>query len=407
VAITYMLGDGKTAKQNINVPANSRSTVHPADVLGVGNDPSHDFSTKVASTNGQEIFVERPMYFNYNGAWTGGHDAMGATALAQTFFFAEGTCRPNFDPYFCIMNPNDTDAWVKITFMKGDGTSATQLLAIPKNSRYTQKAKDTIGEGDDVAHDFSAKVECFNGQSILVERPMYFNYKGMWTGGSDAVGVTAPNANFYFAEGTCRPGFEPYICIQNTVSVDAMVEVTYMLGDGSTDVQTVAVPGNSRATVVVADRLGVGDDAAHDFSARVESTNNTPLVVERPIYFNYKGTWDGGHDAVGANYPASTFFLAEGTCRPGFDPYICVLNPGAREAITYMLGDDTTRTQVITVGASSRGTVHPSDVLGTGDDAAHDFSAKVECTNGQTIVAERPMYFDFQGWTGGSCVVGY
>jgi hypothetical protein len=87
-----------------------------------------------------------------------------------------------------------------------------------------------------------------------------------------------------------------------------------------------------------------------------------------------------------------------------------VLNPGAREAkveITYMLGDDTTRTQVITVGASSRGTVHPSDVLGTGDDAAHDFSAKVECTNGQTIVAERPMYFDFQGWTGGSCVVGY
>jgi hypothetical protein len=46
-------------------------------------------------------------------------------------------------------------------------------------------------------------------------------------------------------------------------------------------------------------------------------------------------------------------------------------------------------------------------VLGTADDAAHDFSAKVECTNGRTIFAERPMYFNFRGWTGASCVVGH
>ncbi len=36
-----------------------------------------------------------------------------------------------------------------------------------------------------------------------------------------------------------------------------------------------------------------------------------------------------------------------------------------------------------------------------------DFSAKVETTNGTIIICERPMYFDYQGWTGGHNVVGY
>ena len=410
VSITYMKGDGKSSSQIITVPARSRSTLHPADVLGVGNDASHDFSTKLVCTNGQDIIVERPMYFNYNGAWTGGHDAMGASSLSQKFYFAEGTCRPNFESYFCIQNPNNDDAFVRITFAKGDGSTATQLLVIPKHSRYTQQAKDTIGVGDDVAHDFSAKVECFNGLPILVERPMYFNYKGMWTGGSDAVGATAPNSTFYFAEGSSRPGFEPYFCIQNTTSTDSPTKITYMKGDSTTDSQTITVPANSRATVAVKDKLGEADDAAHDFSAKVESLNDTPLVVERPMYFNYKGMWDGGHDAVGANYAATTFRFAEGTCRPGFDAYITMLNPGTRDAaikITYMTGDGKSTRQDMMIPANARATVHPADVLGTGDDNAHDFSAIVECTNGQTIIAERPMYFNFQGWTGGSCAVGY
>jgi hypothetical protein len=66
-----------------------------------------------------------------------------------------------------------------------------------------------------------------------------------------------------------------------------------------------------------------------------------------------------------------------------------------------------TKTQSITIPGNARATVHPADVLGTGDAAAQDFSAKVECTNGRTVIIERPMYFDFHGWTGGSCSPGY
>ncbi len=43
-----------------------------------------------------------------------------------TFYFAEGTTRPGFDPYLCIQNPGAAVADVTITYMKGDGTTATQ-----------------------------------------------------------------------------------------------------------------------------------------------------------------------------------------------------------------------------------------------------------------------------------------
>jgi len=411
VKITYMKGDGTTAEQQLTVPKTSRATVAARDTIGTADDAAHDFSAKVECTNGQSILVERPMYFNYMGDWTGGHDVVGALAPATAFFFAEGTCRPNFDSYFCIQNPGEADAQVKITYMKGDGTTVEDTFTVAKHSRKTVEARDTIGVKDDTAHDFSARVESTNGQNIIAERPMYFKYRGAWTGGHDVVGALSSASTFYFAEGTCRPGFDPYICIQNPGAADAKVTITYMKGDGTTDTQDVTVGKNSRATVVVTDRLGTGDDAAHDFSAKVECTNGQAIIAERPMYFNYKGAWTGGHDVVGALTAAPTFYFAEGTCRPGFDPYFCIQNPGEADAqvlITYMKGDGTTDSQSLMVGKNSRSTVYARDKLGTGDDAAHDFSATVECINGESIIAERPMYFDYQGkWTGGHDVVGF
>ncbi|MBK5093088.1 MAG: hypothetical protein JJE48_06200, partial [Actinobacteria bacterium] len=67
----------------------------------------------------------------------------------------------------------------------------------------------------------------------------------------------------------------------------------------TTDTQSLSVAAHSRSTVVVRDKLGTGDDAAHDFSAKVESTNGVGIIAERPMYFNYRGTWTGGHDVVG------------------------------------------------------------------------------------------------------------
>jgi hypothetical protein len=136
------------------------------------------------------------MYFNYRPGqlnWNGGSDVVGALAPASVFYFAEGTARPGFDPYFTIQNPGAADAAVKITYMKGDSTTQVQTLTVPAHSRSTVVVKDALGTGNTAAYDFSSKVECTNGQSIIAERPMYFNYRpGVlnWNGGSDVVGYT-------------------------------------------------------------------------------------------------------------------------------------------------------------------------------------------------------------------------
>ena len=402
---TIQLMDEKGKKKNIGVtvPPNSRQTAFINQYM-----PNAGMSARV--TSDVPIISERSMYFNYKGGWTGGHDVVGALEPAKAFYFAEGTCRPNFDPYICIQNPGKGTAQVKITYMKGDGGVAVANVAVAPESRCTVNPRNTLGTGDDAAHDFSSKVETTNGAEIIAERPMYFNYKGGWTGGHDVVGATAPASTFYFAEGTTRPGFDPYFCIQNPGGTDADVKITYMKGDGTTAVQALTVRRNSRATVDPKYVLGVSNNAAHDFSAKVESTNKVGIVAERPMYFAYNNAWTGGHDVVGATAPETTFYFAEGTTRPGFEPYFCIQNPTAKDAsvkLTYMKGNGTTVVEQLTVRKNSRATIDPRNKLGVYNDSAHDFSTLVQSVNGVGIIAERPMYFNYNGaWTGGHDVVG-
>jgi hypothetical protein len=190
VTLFYSKGDGTSASDNVTVPPESRSTVSPRDTLGTGDDPAHDFSTEVTCTNNQLITVERPEYFDYKGVFTGGSDVMGTTAPASTYYFAEGTTREDFETYFCIQNPGSSTANVKLTYMKTDGNTVDQYISVPANSRATVHPADVLVTPGSTRGDFSTKVVCTNGQQIIAERPMYFNYNGVWTGGSDAVGAT-------------------------------------------------------------------------------------------------------------------------------------------------------------------------------------------------------------------------
>lgn len=373
---------------------------------------AEDFSTRVSTTDGSGIVVERPTYFDYKG-WTGGHDVMGATGPSRDFYFAEGTCRPGFDTYFCIQNPGKGQAAVRLTYMTSDGASATQDITVPGASRATVSPVDVLRPGDSgeswAGVDFSTLVHSTNGAEIIAERPMYFNYQDKWSGGHTAVGATSPSKELYFAEGTCRPGFDSYICIQNPSASPTHVKADFMMGDGAREQREFDMLARSRYTLKASDVIGVGEGAHHDFSAKVASTDGGSIVAERPMYFDYHG-WTGGHGVMGASATGREFYFAEGTCRPGFDPYICLQNPGddvSKVRLTYMKGDQTVADQAISVPAHSRATVSPRDVLGTGDDAGHDFSTRVAVTEGGGILAERPMYFNYKSnWTGGHNVMG-
>jgi len=104
---------------------------------------------------------------------------------------------------------------------------------------------------------------------------------------------TCPNT-FYFAEGyTGRGSFVEYLTVMNPNSSEAHLSMTYMFSNGTTQTQDLTVGATTRATINV--NSVVGDDQ----EVSVKITSDQPVVCERPIYFNYAGSWNGGHCVVG------------------------------------------------------------------------------------------------------------
>jgi len=301
-------------------------------------------------------------------------------------YFAEGTTRNGFDEFICVMNPNDEEANLDINFYLENGEVKNKKITVPSTTRTTINVADVVGSG----HDVSTKIHA--DSLVICERPMYFNYRGKWSGGHTAPARNTLQSNFYFAEGCTRNGFETWLTLQNPNDKAANVTATYMLGDGQTINKTYNVPATTRSTVSVNSEVGPDKDV----SIKVES--NRPIAAERPVYFDYYGR-TGGHDVIGTTSPSKTWYFAEGCTRNGFDTYYCIQNPnGEKAAIT--VAYSTGQTKKYTVKSNARFTVNVNDDVGLDKDVAATITSTVP------VIAERPMYFDHNGIKGGSNVLG-
>jgi hypothetical protein len=257
------------------------------------------------------------------------------------------------------MNPCTKTSRVGITYMFPGGETRHQSIAVAANSRATVDVNDAVGPGKDVS------IVVDSDLPLIAERPMYFNYQGQMAGGSTQFGATSPGTDWLFAEGTTRNNnadgrYDEYLCIQNPGGTPAGVTLTYMFTDGTTKQTRKMVVPNSRQTVSV--NAEVGPDT--DVSVRV--TSDAPVVVERPMYYNYHGALPGGDVELGCKATARTWYFAEGTNRDGFEEWLTLLNPGAEPAevnLTMMLEDGTTRQYSCTVAPTSRKTITVNGLL--------------------------------------------
>jgi len=391
VTLDLMNEKGETAQKQVVVNPTSRYTIFVNDVM-----PGCSVSAKVSSD--VPVTAERAMYFNYKGTWNGGTDAVGAKAADKSWYFAEGTTRDNFDAYITMQNPNADATVATLDYMiEGEGLKSVGM-GLPGGARTTVHVPDQIGGGKD----FSVKVTA--GLPIVAERPMYFNYQGKWTGGHDVMGINAPAKSFYFAEGATYPNFDEYLCLQNPGEGNITVNATYMLASGQTIDKTYYVPRYQRKTISVNSEVGKNQEVS------VALTSDDDFVAERPMYFNYTGksgvSWTGGHDVIGAVKPSTEFNFAEGYTGPGFDEWLCLQNPNdtaVNVIVTYCPESGQVIQRGHVVGPKSRATVFVNEDAGTG------MSLSCKVTSDAPIIAERPMYFSYNGngqWTGGHDVVG-
>ena len=79
----------------------------------------------------------------------------------------------------------------------------------------------------------------------------------------------------------------------NPATKATTAHLTFMFADGKTQTKDVAIGATTRTTVKVNNIVGAGKDVS------VRVTSDSPIVAERPMYFNYKNAWNGGHDVIG------------------------------------------------------------------------------------------------------------
>ena len=353
---------------------------------------NQDVSMKI--TANRNIVAERPMYFNYHGQDKGGTVELGVTTPGKTWYLAEGATHPGFDEWICIQNPNARTAQVNITYMFPGGQTSEKWISVGPNTRFTESVNADVGPDKNV----SAKVTA--SLPVCVERPMYFNYHGSLAGGSIAAGVPQLSNIWYLAEGATQPGFEEWISLMNPGSKSSEVTITYMFKGGGTQVQKLRMPPTSRETVMVNNVVGPNKDV----SAKIEASS--PVIAERPMYFNYHGAWTGGDSQFGAIAPAKSWFLSEGTTRSNstdgaFEEWISIQNPGDSKAnvkFKYMFTGGGVKDVWKTIPAHARETVLVNDVIGKDQDVS------VQIDSDKDVVVERPQYFQYHNWCDGGDV---
>lgn len=294
--------------------------------------------------------------------------------------------RPNFDEYILVLNPNSQPTLVTFTFMQPDGTNSVQVQEVGANSRFTLKVNDYLQ-----FQEVSTKV--VSDAPVICERALYFNCRDSFCGGSASTGITAPQPRWYFAEGYTGGTFETYILVQNPEPNPADVKFTFMLPDGRTIEHTAQAAPSSRMTLMLDSVPGLEET---DVSAMVECTSGGGIISERSSYFNYYGA-DGGTNSPGVTAPSSQWYLAEGYTGQKFDTYVLLQNPGDEESsvdAAFMREDGKNIRRNYKLAPHSRYTIHADTVPGL-ENAG--FSTSLVSSNDVGFIAERAMYFDYNG----------
>jgi hypothetical protein len=394
--VTYMPKGSANVLQAVNLPANSQTTVNPADLLG-----PKDFSTMVACRdNTKNIAVDRTMRWTGEGSdYQEAHSSIGVTAPGTTWYLPEGSSAWGFECWLLVQNPGATDANAEFTYMI-EGVGPQKVThKVKAHSRDTFNMKTDIGE-----HDASVKI--VSDQPVIPERAMYKNNRRE---GHDSIGTTAPATNYFLAEGTTAWGFTTYVLVQNPQSTATDVTLTYMTPSGAKVQPKFTMAANSRKTIRVNDISppnGYAIDMSNtDFSTKVTGSNH--IIAERAMY------WGGGtsvgeacHDSIGMSQAHATFYLPDGQSTPEDGPvetWTLVQNPNDSEVqiqVTYMRPDGKNNvTFTDKVSGNSRKTYNMADHV-----EGRAAIKVVSQTKGKKIMVERAMYW--QGKAAGTDTIG-
>lgn len=276
--VTYMI-DGQPAKAfEKKVPAGSRRSFNMADDIGVAS-AGFEIDSDVP------VIAERSMYRNSRRE---GHDSIGTTLPAHNYFdslgtptaqdayLAEGSTLHGFNTYLLVLNPNEAENVVNVTYMRNDGPIETEPFVMPPKSRRTIDVSAVLPPCD-----FAIQVH--GSRPVAAERAMYWG-AGTAAGEAshDTISMTDLHDSFYFPDGQTSSGYKTYTCVQNPGGKAVPVVIKYYSDRGAVKQFEASIPARSRKTFDMADQVASGRA-----SIVVKCKNPADRVMaERSMYSN-------------------------------------------------------------------------------------------------------------------------
>jgi hypothetical protein len=322
---------------------------------------------------------------------TSGHTATAnlTLSLAQSnhWYFAEGFTGQGptvaFTETLTLLNPGNAVVTGAIEYDFPDGSTSSVPVTLQPHTVRLENVNSDIGPN----HIVSTQVK--TDQSILVERTILrTNAAGQALDTDFSPGQSAPQTQWYFAEGYGGVTFQPYLTLQNPATVPVSATITLYPATGSPVSVGANIPPSGRYTLNLRSVL-----AGISFSTFILAS--APVVAERVEYWG-----DGAGSAKfgagvkpGISSPGKTWYFSYASVQGGDQAFLSLFNPGQQPANVTVQFYNAAGTQVgstkLVVNASQRGTVQPGSVVG--NSVSGPVAAIV--TSDVAITAEEAQYY--------------
>jgi hypothetical protein len=297
IDIKYQTDTGQRQGPAASIPAHSRKSFQVSDTVK----NAYEVSTQVTSlTPGGNIICERAVYWTPPGGSEKvlGHDSIGVTNPAPTWYLAEGTTAGGYDTWVLVQNPNPIAVNIDIKFQTEAGQVPGPNVTIFPQSRKSFKLNDYT-----TTFNVSTRVTSVGGD-VICERAVYWTPPGSAVKvlGHDSIGVIHPSPTWYLAEGATDGGYETWVLVQNPNTIPVSIDIKMQTGAGQLPgpgepLITHVVQANSRRSFKL-------NDWVTSFDVSTQVTSLTPggnIICERAVYWTPPGSSVKvlGHDSIG------------------------------------------------------------------------------------------------------------
>jgi len=286
VTIDFFVQGGGVERRSYAVPARSRQTVwvnQQGAPLGAA-----EFASRVTASH--PVIVERAMYRDAQGLTFGaGSNAMGVTAPATAWLFAEGATGDYFDTFILVANTGHTAGTVSAAFTyEGPGgvpATVVKTYAVAPESRLTI----WVDQEHPALASTALSTSLTSDVPVVAERSMWWpGNVATWAESHTEFGATATGLHWAVADAEVNPltGTDTFLLVHaDTGGAPATARVVTYPSNGVPIVRDLPlVPG--RNTLWMATLFP--EVAGQRCSVRVTSLDRpggaAPLVVEKALY---------------------------------------------------------------------------------------------------------------------------